>query len=82
MTKTEENYAQIEKELLSIVFGVEKFETYLYGKKVVVETVHKPLETIFKKSLPQAITANVAASSKIKKFDLEVKYKKGTTMYL
>ena len=33
MTETQRNYAQIEKELLSIVFGCERFYQYIYGKK-------------------------------------------------
>lgn len=54
LTPTEVQYAQIEKEVLAIVFGMEKFETYLYGRKELVESDHKPLEAIFKKSLPNA----------------------------
>ena len=46
LTKTERNYAQIEKELLAIVFGTEKFNQYTYGRKVIVESDHKPLESI------------------------------------
>ena len=33
LTKTECNYVQMEKELLGRVFGVEKFESYLYSKQ-------------------------------------------------
>lgn len=51
LTDTEVNYAQIENELLAIVFGMERFETYIYGRKVMVESDLKPLETIFKESL-------------------------------
>ena len=54
MTAVEENYAQIKKELLAIVFGVRKYETYLYGRHSNMESGHKPLETIFKKSLLSA----------------------------
>ena len=51
------NYAQIEKELLAIVFGCTKFHHYIYGlSSVLVETDHKPLETILKKPLHQAPT--------------------------
>ena len=32
LTPTEENYAQIEKELLAIVFACEKFDAYIYGR--------------------------------------------------
>ena len=48
LTPTESNYAQIEKELLSIVFGVEQFEGYVYGRKVFIDTDHIPLESIVK----------------------------------
>ena len=51
LTPTEVQYAQIEKEMLSIVFGMERFESYLYGRKVILESDHKPLESILKKSL-------------------------------
>lgn len=43
MTETETNYAQIEKEMLAIVFAVERFEHYVYGRPVLVQTDHKPL---------------------------------------
>ena len=54
LTPTETNYAQIEKELLAIVFGVERFEGYVYGRKIFIDTDHKPLESIMKKSLLSA----------------------------
>ena len=42
LTKTEENYAQIEKELLAIVFGIRRFHQYTFGREVTVQTDHKP----------------------------------------
>ena len=48
LTPAETNYAQIEKELLSIVFGVERFESYVYGRKVFVDNDHKPLKSVMK----------------------------------
>ena len=56
---TERNYAQIEKELLAIVFGTEKFNQYTYGRRVIVESDHKPLETIYKKPLVSAPKVSV-----------------------
>ena len=54
LTETERNYAQIEKELLAVVFGMERFENYTYGRHVLVESDHKPLEIIYKKHLLSA----------------------------
>ena len=54
LTDTEKQYAQIEKELLAVVYALEKFNQYVYGKAVQVESDHKPLESITKKSLCQA----------------------------
>ena len=51
LTKTEQKYAQIEKECLAISFGFSQFHQYLFGKKdITVHSDHKPLETIFKKT--------------------------------
>ena len=54
MTEAETRYAQIEKELLAVLFALERFNQYTYGKKVLVENDHKPLEIILKKSLHDA----------------------------
>ena len=56
LTSTEKNYAQIEKELQAIVFGFEKFHTFIYGRQssVCCETDHKPLISIFSKTLCNA----------------------------
>ena len=48
LTPAETCYAQIEKELLSIVFACDHFDAFVYCRDLVnVETDHKPLEAIF-----------------------------------
>ena len=55
LTPAETRYAQIEKELLAIVFACDRFDAYVYGRHLVnVETDHKPLEPIFVKPLASA----------------------------
>lgn len=47
----EQKYAQIEKEMLIIVFGTQKFHYFIYGFDIKINSDHKPLETIMKKDL-------------------------------
>ena len=68
MTETESRYAQVEKELLSVVFALDKFEQYAYGRPVTVESDHKPLEAIAKKPptmCTQEPTGNVSQNSEV-----------------
>ena len=51
LSNSEINYAPIEKEMLAIVFGFERFNVYTHGAEVEVHSDHKPLESIFKKPL-------------------------------
>jgi len=82
LTPTETQYAQIEKELLAVVYGVEKFSEYVYGRPVTIETDHKPLESIMKKSLLSAPKRLQRMLLRLQRYDLHVVYKKGTEMYL
>lgn len=54
LNKTEQNYAQIEKELYAVLFGCRRFHEYLYGRNVTMESDHKPLEAILRKPLALA----------------------------
>ena len=50
LTSAEYAYAQVEKELLPIVFSFKKFHSYVYGRSdITVETDHLPLVRILKK---------------------------------
>ena len=49
LTPSEQDYAQIEKEMYAIVSGTEQFHQYIYGRPVEIITDHKPLEAILRK---------------------------------
>ena len=83
LLKTEQSYAQIEKECLAIVFGCERFKQYLLGRdSIQVESDHKPLEVIFKKSLLSAPKRLHRMLLRLQKYNLQVKYKRGSEMYI
>lgn len=82
LTSTECNYAQIEKETLAIAFAAIKFHQYICGKEVVVESDHKPLESIFKKPLNKCPARIQRIRMRIQIYDLKVKYKPGKELLL
>ena len=51
LTETEKRYSQIEKEKLSIVYGITRALTYTYGRKVTIYNDHKPLAAVLKKPI-------------------------------
>ena len=83
LTATEVRYAQIEKELLSVVFACERFDTYLFGRDVVhVKTDHQPLESIFKKDLGSTPKRLQRMLLRLQRDNLDVKYQKGAKMVM
>ena len=54
LTDTETRYANIERELLAIVFACQCLNTYVLGRPFTVESDHMPLEMIHQKSLASA----------------------------
>ena len=54
LTDTETRYAPIEKEILAVVFAMERFHQYTFGRFTNVISDHKPLEMIIKKPLVKA----------------------------
>ena len=70
------NYATIEKELLAIVYALEKFRSYLIGSKIVVFADHVAVRylLVIADSKPRLICWVLL----LQEFDLDIKDKKGS----
>ena len=81
LTKTERRYAQIDKEALSIVWGVKRFHVYLFGRQFTLLTDHKPLTSIFhpEKGVPAMTAARLQRYAMfLAGFDYKIEYKSTT----
>ncbi|KAM1127936.1 hypothetical protein ACFX2B_037438 [Malus domestica] len=70
------NYSTTEKELLAIVFALDKFRSYLIGTKVIVFTHHAALKYLLtkKEAKPRLIRWMLL----LQEFDIEIRDKKGS----
>ena len=62
------------------MYGLEKFEYYLLGRSVTVETDHSPLEQIFKKNINEAPSRLQRLLLRCLRFDVHVQYKQGRSI--
>ena len=78
LTDVESRYAQIEKELLAIVWSCHKFHQYIYGREIVhVESDHEPLKAVFKKPIHQSPRRLQRIRMALQHYSLDIQYKKG-----
>ena len=82
LTDVETRYANIERECLSICFGLEKFHTYVYGKHIPVQNDHKNLEMIQRKPIHTALPRLQCMLLRLQKYDYTIQYIPGKDMVL
>ena len=78
LTGAEKNYQNLERECLAMIWGMEKFHYFLYGKHFTLETDQKPLVSIYRKHMVEIsprIQRLVVRSFPYQPFD--VQYKRG-----
>jgi hypothetical protein len=79
LTESEKNYAPIELELLAILYGMQKFDQFVFGNPdVTIHTNHSPLESIFKKPLHQAPKRLQSMLLALQRYPSKVVYKPGS----
>ena len=76
LNDTQSNYTTTEKELLAIVYALEKFRAYLIGSKVIVYTDHAIIRYLLTK--PELKPRLIRWMLLLQEFDLEIKDKKGS----
>ena len=75
-------YANIKRELLAIVFACIRFNTFLQGHVLTVQSDHKPLEMIHLKSMHNAPPRLQRMLLQLQKYDMKIEYKPGSKMLL
>ncbi|KAK8621977.1 hypothetical protein V6N13_097605 [Hibiscus sabdariffa] len=75
LDSAQRNYSTTEKELLAIVFALEKFRSYLLGTNVIVFSDHAALRYLMNKK--EAKPRLIRWILLLQEFNLEIKYKKG-----
>ena len=79
LTSTQRNYSQIQKEALSIIFGLKKFYQFIYGRKFILVMDHRPLLAMFG---PNKATPSLAANRlarwalMLSQFDYQIEYRR------
>ena len=82
LTDTESRYVAIETEMLAVVLACRKLHQDIYGRSVVVETDHKPLQTINSKPLSQVTFRLQKIIFNVRGYDVKIRYVPGCKQVL
>jgi hypothetical protein len=80
LTGPQLNYATTEKELLIVIFAIQKFRSYLVGAKVIVYIDHAALKYLLtKKDVKPCLIRWILL---LQEFDIEIRDKRGVENYV
>ena len=82
LTSAKQNYCQLEKETLSILFACDRFHEYLCGRKFQVINDHQPLRSIFRKPLNKSPPRIQRFRLRLQKYDFEFQYVPGKQLHV
>ena len=78
LTKAEQNYSQLDREGLSIVWAVQKMSDYVYGRKFTIITDNRPISAILAsdRATPPMVAARLQRwSSFLSSYDYDIEYR-------
>ena len=82
LTEYQSRYSNIDREMLAIVHGIQRYHTYLCGRPFKVITDHKPLITICANALHAAPPRLQRMLMKIQGYNFEIEYRPGDKIIL
>ena len=82
LTDAECRYTNIEREMLAVVFGAERFCTYVYGQSFTIESDHKLHESISRKNLADMPAWLQCMMLCLQGYDLTIHYCPGEEMVI
>ena len=74
LTETEPRYSNIERELLAIVFALERLNHYTFGRTITVQSDHQPLQSIWKKSIVSTSPRLQRLLLRLAHYDLNIEF--------
>ena len=72
LTKAQKAYSVMEKECLAIIWAIQRFQPYLYGRDFVIETDHQPLVCLKKSKVTNGRIMRWALSLQPYRYRIEV----------
>ncbi|GFU03659.1 retrovirus-related Pol polyprotein from transposon 17.6 [Nephila pilipes] len=82
LTQTQQRYAQIEKELMSVIYGSEHFKYYTYGRIVTVQIDHKPILSLSKKPYDTISARLQHMLFRLNKYNIQLEYVPGKNLVI
>ena len=80
LSSAEKRYSQLEKEALAIIFAVQKFHDYIYGRRFILYSDHKPLQYLLSetKQIPQLASSRIERwAVMLSAYNYSIKHKPG-----
>ena len=74
LTATEQRYSHIERELLAIVFALERLNHYTFRRTIPVQSDHQPLQNIWKKSIVSASPRLQRLLLRLAHYDINIEF--------